>query len=182
MRIRAIVFVLAGLLVAACGGSASPATSVAAPSVAASASAAESASSSPAGSPASPSAAASESPIAGATPALTGPFTVAGMAAQVDAAAHKSDPSTFANKFPASSDKIYVVFELKTGTTGTVTMDMTSDGTSILAAPLSIDYGTINSWGHFDVSLNGQGSPGIYEATLTYVPTGDKVVIPFALE
>jgi hypothetical protein len=118
---------------------------------------------------------------AGETPALVGPFTVAGIAHVVDASAHAADPSTFETQVPEGAHFVHVVFALKTGTVGTVKMDMASLGSTVLEAPLSLDYGKDNSWGHFDVEFKEGIPKGAYEATLTFTATGEKVLLTFTV-
>ena len=130
---------------------------------------------------AAPSNSPSSSVAAGKTPALVAPFTVAGIAHVVDASAHAADPSTFETEVPEGSHFVYVVFALKNGTIGNVKMDMTSLGSTVLEAPLSLDYGKDNSWGHFDVEFKEGIPKGAYEATLTFTSTGEKVLLTFTV-
>ena len=128
-----------------------------------------------------PSASGEASIAAGKTPATVAPFTTAGIAHVVDAAAHAADPSTFETQVPEGSHFVYVVFALKKDTIGIVRMDMSSLGSTVLEAPLSLDYGKDNSWGHFDIEFK-QGIPkGAYEATLTFAATGEKVLLTFTV-
>lgn len=112
------------------------------------------------------------------TPVLVDPFTSAGIATTVDSNAHAVDPSTYRTTIPGTQYKVvYVVFALKAGATGKVTMVMTLNDVEVLQQPLSIDYGTINSWGDFKVNFPDAGIPvGTYKAVMTYEPTGAQVI------
>jgi hypothetical protein len=125
---------------------------------------------------------ASASAAAGATPTLTGPFTSAGIALSVDMAAHEAKPADYVTSVPASSSAMYVVFALKPNTTGRLSVDVTSGGSTVLAAPITIEYGTINSWGNFKINFGSGIATGAYVATVTYEPTGDKVVLNFTVD
>jgi hypothetical protein len=171
-RLTVVGLVVALIALAGCGGPASPAPIATAP-----ASAVATLAPSPSAA-ASPSSAASESPAAAGTPVLVDPFTSAGAALEVEDAAHAADPSTYVTQIPSSSSSVQIVFALKPGTVGRVTMNLTSGGTSVMS-PLSIDYGTINSWGHFKIDSSSGFSPGVYVATLTFEPTGAAIQVAF---
>lgn len=112
------------------------------------------------------------------TPVLVDPFTSAGIATTVDSNARAVDPSTYRTTIPGTQYKaVYVVFALKEGAIGKVTMVMTLNDVEVLQQPLAIDYGTINSWGDFKVNFPDPGIPaGTYKAVMTYEPTGAQVI------
>ena len=116
------------------------------------------------------------------TPVLVDPFTSAGIATTVDTGAHAVDPSTYRTTIPGKDyTSVYVVFALKPDAVGKVTMVMTFGDTNV-AAPLTIDYGTVNSWGDFKINFTADGiPPGIYKAVMTYEPTGAQVIQYFAV-
>ena len=127
---------------------------------------------------AAPTAAATAAASGPGTPLLVDPFTSAGIATTVDSNAHAVDPSTYRTTIPGTQYKVvYVVFALKSGAVGKVTMVMTLNDVEVLQAPLAIDYGTINSWGDFKVNFPDAGIPvGTYKAVMTYEPTGAQVI------
>ena len=149
------------LIVAACSSAAAPLA--ASPTVAAAASAG---------------AAATQALGPLGTPVLADPFISAGIATTVDVNAHEVDPSTYRTTIPGAQFKnVYVVFALKPDVVGKVTMVMTLNGVDVLEKPLSIDYGTINSWGDFKVNFPDLSiPPGTYKAVMTFEPTGAQVV------
>ena len=105
-----------------------------------------------------------------------------GIATTVDTGAHAVDPSTYRTTIPGKQfQAVYVLFALKPDAVGKVTMVMTFGDTNV-AAPLTIDYGTVNSWGDFKINFTADGiPPGIYKAVMTYEPTGAQVVQYFAV-
>jgi hypothetical protein len=117
------------------------------------------------------------------TPVLADPFISAGIATTVDSNAHAVDPSTYRTTIPGAQFKnVYVVFALKPDAVGKVTMVMTLNDVDVLEKPLSIDYGTINSWGDFKVDFPDAGIPvGTYKAVMTFEPTGAQVVESFTV-
>jgi hypothetical protein len=133
--------------------------------------------------PASPAGSGAPVTMPAGTPMLVDPFTSAGIATTVDTAAHAVDPSTYRTTIPGTQySVVYVVFALKPDAIGKVTMRMTLDGIEV-ADPLTIDYGTANSWGDFKITFPSGGIPtGVYKATMTYEPTGAQVTQFFAVE
>lgn len=154
--LRAVATLAIAMVLAACG---SAAASVTPPTAA-------------------PTAAATAAASTAGTPVLVDPFTSAGIATTVDANAHAVDPSTYRTTIPGTQYKVvYVVFALKDGAVGKVSMVMTLNDVEVLQQPLSIDYGTINSWGDFKVNFPDPGIPaGTYKAVMTYEPTGAQVI------
>jgi hypothetical protein len=190
---RAVATVAIALVVAACSSAAS-----AAPSAAPTGAAATQAATTATAAPTSPAAATpsptpnltqndvlSPSPPApGGTPVLVDPFISAGIATDVDTAATAVDPSKYRTTIPGKDyHAVYVVFALKPDTVGKVSMVMTFNDVEVLQKPLSIDYGTINSWGNFKVNFDpGKDMPlGIYKTVMTFEPTGAQVVQYFAV-
>jgi hypothetical protein len=127
-----------------------------------------------------PIAAPSASPDGAATPALTGPFTVGGIAHYVDPLATGVNPADFETKVPSSAGAVYIVFALKPGTVGKVTLTMTKGGQPA-AAPLSLDYTASDSWGDFQMNFPSGDRTGDYVATITFVATGDTVTLAFTV-
>lgn len=180
------------VVVGACSSAATPAPTpapTAAPAVATPSPAATAAPTASATATATASDVATASPSSGAaltappgTPLIVDPFTSAGIATTVDTAAHAVDPSTYRTTIPGKQyQTVYVVFALKPDAVGKVTMVMTF-GDIEVANPLTIDYGTINSWGDFKINFTADGiPPGIYKAVMTYEPTGAQVVQYFAV-
>lgn len=103
------------------------------------------------------------------------------MAAGADSSKPAPDASTFTQTFPTSAPAIYVVFALTSGLTGKVSCTMTANGVQLIQ-PLTINYGSTNSWGDFKVRSRGTFVKGEYRASLTYVPTGEVVSISFTVK
>jgi hypothetical protein len=118
------------------------------------------------------------------TPTLVDPFTSAGIATTVDTSAHAVDPSTYRTTIPGTQYRaVYVVFALKPDSVGKVTMVMTLNDVEVLKNPLTINYGTKNSWGDFKITFPSSGIPtGVYKAVLTFEPTGAQVTQFFTVE
>ncbi len=106
------------------------------------------------------------------------PFTIAGLTSTVVSSAPSIDTSAFATSFPADTASVYAEFALATGFGGDVTVTWTSGagGTS----SNSITYGT-DPWAWFGATVTGRFTPGTNTATLTYVPTGQSISLPFAI-
>jgi hypothetical protein len=178
-RTRAVATVAIAVAVMACSSAATTAPSAAptgAPATAA-----------PTGAPATAAATATPAATAagpGGTPVLVDPFISAGIATEVDTAAKAVDPSKYRTTIPGKDyHVVYVVFALKPDAVGKVSMVMTFNDVEVLQKPLSIDYGTINSWGNFKVNFDpGKDMPlGIYKTVMTFEPTGAQVVQYFAV-
>lgn len=110
------------------------------------------------------------------SPMLVDPFISVGIATTVDTAAHAVDPSTYRTTIPGKQyQAVYVLFALQPDAVGKVTMVMTFQDAEV-ASPLTIDYGTINSWGDFKINFTADGIPtGVYKAVMTFEPTGAQV-------
>jgi len=91
------------------------------------------------------------------------------------------DSTTFTQTFLTSAPVLYVVFALTSGLTGKVSCAMSANGVRLIE-PLTIDYGSNNSWGDFRIRSRGTFVTGDYRATLTYVPTGEVVSISFIVK
>ncbi|MBF6606655.1 MAG: hypothetical protein IVW53_13875 [Chloroflexi bacterium] len=114
-------------------------------------------------------------------PSGTSAFTLLRTATGADSSKSRPDPATFTDSFPTTAPAIFVVFSLRPELTGKVTCTMTANG-SALIKPLSIDYGTRNSWGDFKVNPAGEFSAGDYVATVTYTPTGEAQTVRFTVK
>jgi hypothetical protein len=139
-----------------------------------------------AGLPASPTSPATPTPApsgAAPTPEPSGAsaFTLLRMAAAADSSKPAPDSTTFTQTFPTSAPAVYVVFALRSGLTGKVACTMSANGVRLIQ-PLTINYGSNNSWGDFKVHSRGTFVKGDYRATLTYVPTGEVVSISFTVK
>lgn len=113
-------------------------------------------------------------------PSGTSAFTLLRMASKADSSKPAPDSTTFTQTFPTSAPAVYVVFALTSGLTGNVTCAISANGVRLIQ-PLTIDYGSKNSWGDFKVRSRGTFVKGDYRATLTYVPTGEVVSISFTV-
>ena len=113
-------------------------------------------------------------------PSGTSAFTLLKMATSADSSKSGPDPSTFTDTFASSAAKLYVVFSLESDLSGKVVCTMTANGSEAVK-PISLQYGTGNSWGDFEISSGGSFPVGDYVATLTYSPSGEVVTIPFTV-
>ncbi len=116
------------------------------------------------------------------TPAPSGAtaFTLLKMATAADSSKPAPDSTTFTQTYPTTAPAIYVVFALSPGLTGKITCAISANGVQLMQ-PLTIDYGSKNSWGDFKVRSRGRFVKGDYRATLTYVPTGEAASISFTV-
>ncbi len=114
-------------------------------------------------------------------PSGTSAFTLLRAATAADTSQPLYDAATFTDSFPTTAPAIFVVFALQDGLTGKVTCTMTVDG-SPLIQPLSLDYGTGNSWGDFQVTPAGSFPAGDYVATVTFTPTGEAATVEFTVK
>ena len=103
------------------------------------------------------------------------------MATAADSSKPAPDSTTFAQTFPTSAPAVYVVFALRSGLTGEVRCTISANGVRLIQ-PLTINYGSNNSWGDFKVRSRGTFVKGDYRATLTHVPTGEVVSISFTVK
>lgn len=174
MRFSVLLVPLVAVALGACSGAAATAAPSAASTAPPSAAASAAAPSDTAAPIARPSASSDGAP----TPTLTGPFTAAGITHYVDPAATAVNPADFETKVPSSAGAVYVVFALKPGTVGKVTLMMTKAGQP--AAPaLSLDYTASDTWGDFQLNFPSGDRTGDYVATVTFVSSGDSVILPF---
>lgn len=183
MRFSVLLVPLVAVALGACSGAAATAApsaaSAASPSAAASAAPPSAAASAAAPSDTTaPIASPSASSDSAATPTLSGPFAAAGITHYVDPAATAVNPADFETKVPSSAGAVYVVFALKPGTVGKVTLTMTKAGQPA-AAPLSLDYTASDTWGDFQLNFPSGDRTGDYVATITFVSSGDSVILPF---
>ena len=114
-------------------------------------------------------------------PSGTSAFTLFSMATFADSKKSGPDSTKFTDKFPTTAPKVYVVFALRPGLTGKVVCKMTANGSEVIK-PITLSYGSGVSWGDFEISTGGKLPVGDYVATLTYVPSGEIVTIPFTVE
>jgi hypothetical protein len=103
------------------------------------------------------------------------------MATAADSSKPVPDSTTFTQTFPTSASAIYVVFSLTPGLTGKVLCAMIANGVQLIQ-PLTIEYGSSNSWGDFKIRSRGTFVAGRYRATLTYLPTGEVITIDFTVK
>lgn len=111
-------------------------------------------------------------------PSGTSAFTLLSMATFADSSKPAPDATAFTDSFATTAPKLYVVFSLRPGLTGNVVCTMTVDGADMIQ-PITISYGSGNSWGDFEISPAGTFPAGDYVATLTYEPSNEAVTIPF---
>lgn len=116
-----------------------------------------------------------------AAPSGSAAFTLLRMATAVDRSKAQPDPSTYTDSFPSSAPKIYVVFKLAAGLTGTVTLTLTRDGSPVIN-PVSLNITTADGWNDFHID-SARGFPvGAYGATVTYEPTGEAQTVTFTVQ
>jgi hypothetical protein len=121
--------------------------------------------------------AASPSPVTSGGSALT----LLRMATAADRSKAQPDPATFTDSFPTTASVIYVVFTLRSGLSGTVTLMMTRNGSPIIQ-PASLDVAVANGWNDIHVNSPSGFSAGDYAATVTFVPTGEAQTILFTVK
>ncbi len=114
-------------------------------------------------------------------PSGTSAFTLLRAATGADSSKPAPDPSTYTDSFSTTASAIYIVFSLRSGLTGTVSCAMTANGSPYVQG-LSLDYGTGNSWGDFQVTPSGTFPAGDYVATITYTPTGETQTVNFTVK
>jgi hypothetical protein len=114
-------------------------------------------------------------------PSGTSAFTLLSMATFADSTKSAPDSTKFTDTYATTATKIYVVFSLRSDLTGKVVCTMTSNGSAIVD-PITLTYGTNDSWGDFEISASGGLPVGDYVATLTYSPSGEAVTIPFTVQ
>ena len=114
-------------------------------------------------------------------PSNASAFTLLKMATAADSSKPAPDSTTFTQTFPPSAPAFFVVFALTSGLSGKVSCAMSANGVRLIQ-PLTIDYGSNNSWGDFKVKSRGTFVKGDYRATLTYVPTGEAASITFTVK
>ncbi len=114
-------------------------------------------------------------------PSGTSAFTLLRMATFADSTKSAPDSTAFTDAFATTAPKLYVVFSLRPDLSGKVVCTMTANGSEFIS-PITIDYGTGNSWGDFEISPSGTFPIGDYVATLTYAPSGEVVTIPFKVK
>ena len=114
-------------------------------------------------------------------PSGTSAFTLLSMATFADPTQPGPDSAFFTAVFKPDAPRIYVVFALRPDLSGKVVCTMTLDGSDYIK-PLTIDYGTENSWGDFEITPSGALPIGDYVATLTYVPSGEVISVPFKVK
>jgi hypothetical protein len=116
-----------------------------------------------------------------AAPSGSGAFTLLRMATSVDRSKNQPDPSTYTDSFSTSASTVYVVFELRSGLTGTVTLAMTRGGSAVIK-PVSLDITTVNGWNDFHVNSASGFPSGDYAATVTFEPTGESQTVTFTVQ
>ena len=121
-------------------------------------------------------------PTATAAPSGSGSaFVVAGMAASITSGAPQADTSTFTKVLSGELTSIYAVFVLRQGLTGRVEGDLLK-GDQVLAT-LALEYAPNHTWGDFRInSANGFAVGTDYQMRIRFMPTGEEIVLPFAVE
>lgn len=121
-------------------------------------------------------------PAATPAPSVSGSaFLAAGMAASITSGAPKADTSTFTRVLAKDLTSIYAVFILAPGLTGRVEGDLMK-GNRVLAT-LALDYRSNHTWGDFRInSASGFEVGTDYEMRIRYMPTGEEITLPFAVE
>jgi hypothetical protein len=113
-------------------------------------------------------------------PSGTSAFTLLSMATGADSSKSGPDSTKFTDTFPKTAPQVYVVFSLRPGLSGKVICNMTANGSDVIK-PITLSYGSGVSWGDFKISTGGKLRVGDYVATLTYVPSGEVVTVPFTV-
>jgi len=110
-------------------------------------------------------------------------FKVIGMATEVDKSIPgRPNPATFQSVFPATSEKIHVIYELDDGIEDMVTISWSRDGRQLFVAN-PFDYTTTSfAWGWITRPAGGEFVTGSYQVTLTLENSGDSITVPFTVE
>ena len=116
-----------------------------------------------------------------AAPSGSAAFTLLRMATSVDRSKGQPDPSTYTDSFSSSASTVYIVFELRSGLTGTVTLTMTRGGSAVIK-PVSLDITTANGWSDFHIDSASGFPTGDYAATVTFEPTGESQTVTFTVQ
>jgi hypothetical protein len=116
-----------------------------------------------------------------AAPSGSAAFTLLRMATSVDRSKDVPDPSTYTDTFSTSASTVYVVFELRSGLAGKVTLTMTRGGSAVIK-PVSLDITTVNGWNDFHIDSASGFPVGDYAATVTYEPTGEAQTVAFTVK
>lgn len=114
-------------------------------------------------------------------PSGTTAFTLLSMATFADPSQSAPDTTKFTDTYAPNDPKVYVVFALRPGLTGQVICTMTANGEEAID-PITLTYGSQNSWGSFEISSGGLFPEGDYVASLRYASSGEVVTIPFTVE
>jgi hypothetical protein len=110
-------------------------------------------------------------------------FKVVGMATDVDKSIPgRPNPATFQSVFPATTEKIYVIYELDDGIEDAVTIGWARDGRDMFVSK-PFDYSTTSfAWGWITRPSGGEFATGSYQVTLTLETSGDTITVPFTVE
>ena len=92
-------------------------------------------------------------PPATPAPASSGTaFTLLRMATSVDRSKQQPDPATYTDSYPTTATVVYVVFTLRSGLAGKVTLTMTRNGSPVIK-PVSLNITVTDGWNDFHVDF-----------------------------
>jgi hypothetical protein len=103
------------------------------------------------------------------------------MATSVDRSKQEPDPATYTDSYPTAAKVVYVVFTLRSGSTGKVTLTMTRNGSPVIK-PVSLDIKVANAWNDFHIDSSKGFPVGDYVATVTFGPTGEAQTVDFTVK
>jgi hypothetical protein len=109
-------------------------------------------------------------------------FKVVGMAATLDDSGDDPNPADFRDTFPASSDRIYVIYQLDDGATDTINFSWARGGRELFTNSFDYEETTTFAWGWITPPSSGLFTTGSYTVTLTLANSGDTITVPFTVE
>lgn len=108
-------------------------------------------------------------------------FTLLTTGTAADSSQSGPDPSTFSSTFPTSAHTIYVIYALRDDLTGKVTGQALLGG-KLAWGPITVTYGTNNSWGDFEIDAPNGFAAGTFHVEITYEPTADTETVDFTTQ
>ena len=111
----------------------------------------------------------------------TSAFTFLRMATTSVTSKAQADKATYTDSYPTTAAAVFVVFTLRSGLTGTVTLTMTHNGAAIIQ-PLPLDVSVANGWNDFHIDSSSGFPVGDYAATVTFAPTGEAQTVTFTVK
>jgi hypothetical protein len=117
------------------------------------------------------------------SPLPSGPsaFTFLRMATSSVTSKAQADKATYTDSYPTTAAAVFVVFTLRSGLTGNVTLTMTHNGSPIIQ-PLPLDVSVADGWNDFHIDSSSGFPAGDYAATVTFTATGEAQTVNFTVK